>query len=390
MNSTEHTKYNYLLMLGHLSTDINQGALLAVMPFLVLNQNFSYTAVAIMVFASNVISAVVQPLFGRLGDRVSCPWIMSLGILLAGFGMAGVGLLDSYPLIVASAMVSGVGIAMFHPEGGRLANLCAGSKKGNGMSIFAVGGNLGFMVGPMMIAVFVSFFGMAGTAIFVVHSVLCALLLLVHTKIFKSFGLVDAASLKVQSKERWGAFSIALGALSFRSVLFNTLLTFVPLFLVANLGQTEAFGSMAITLYALFGAVATFFSGRISAKTGAQRLLIMGMFALVVILIGFQFCHSLWFALILLVLAAPAVNGPYPSTVALAQGFVPRHLGMASGLTYGVAVGVGGMFSPVMGFVGDSFGLLSVFALATVFAFCGLVLACVLFKISGNSVPGKN
>lgn len=389
MASTEHTKYSYLLMLGHLSTDINQGALLAAMPFLVLNAGFSYTAVAILVFSSNIISALVQPLFGRLGDKVSCPWIMSLGIFLAGAGMAGVGLFSSYPLIILSGMVSGFGVAMFHPEGGRLANLCAGSQKGNGMSIFAVGGNLGFMVGPMMTAASISFFGMAGTAIFVVHSTLCALLLLFFARRFKSFGLVDKASVAMQEKERWGAFGAVLAALSTRSVLFNTLLTFVPLFLVANLGQSEAFASTAITLYALVGAVATFLSGRMSARTGAQRLLLMGMLALVVILLCFHLCDSLPLALILLALAAPAVNGPYPSSVALGQSFVPRHLGMASGLTYGVAVGVGGMLSPLMGFIGDSFGLSVVFVLGAGVAFVGVLLALLLLKLTGNTVPGR-
>ena len=390
MSSTEHTKYSYLLMLGHLSTDINQGALLAAMPFLVLNAGFSYTAVAVLVFSSNVVSAVVQPLFGRLGDKLSCPWIMSLGIFLAGAGMAGVGLFHSYPLIILSGMVSGFGVAMFHPEGGRLANLCAGAQKGNGMSIFAVGGNLGFMVGPMMTAASITVFGMAGTAVFLVHSTLCAVLLLFFVGKFKSFGLVDKASIALQEKERWGAFGAVLAALSARSVLFNTLLTFVPLFLVANLGQSEAFASTAITLYALVGAFATFMSGRISARTGAQRLLLIGMLALVVILVSFHFCDSLLVALLLLALAGPAVNGPYPSSVALGQSFVPRHLGMASGLTYGVAVGVGGMLSPLMGFIGDSFGLTNVFLVGAGVALVGVILAVFLLRLTGNTVPGRS
>lgn len=54
---------------------------------------------------------------------------MALGITLAGLGMAGVGIFSTYWLILASAMVSGIGIAMFHPEGGRLANLVAGEKR---------------------------------------------------------------------------------------------------------------------------------------------------------------------------------------------------------------------------------------------------------------------
>lgn len=381
----ENKKLSYLLMLGHLSSDINQGALLACMPFLVLHSGFSYTDVAILVFASNVISAVVQPVFGRVGDKHACPWIMSLGIFLAGVGMAGVGLFHDYALTVASAMVSGVGVAMFHPEGGRLANLCAGAKKGNGMSIFAVGGNLGFMLGPAMTAAALSAWGMAGTVIFLVHSTLCAVLLLFFGSKFRSFGLRDAASVELAGRDRWDLFAAVMAVLSFRSVLFNTLLTFVPLLLVSAFGQTEAFGSLVITLYSIFGAVATFFSGRISERTGAQRLLLVCMVALTCVLVGFVLCHSLVLTCLLVGCSALFLNALYPSTVALAQGFVPGHLGTASGLTYGVAVGIGGMLSPVMGSIGDIFGLTCVFCVAACFALVGSVLALLLRLKTGNT-----
>jgi FSR family fosmidomycin resistance protein-like MFS transporter len=85
-------------------------------------------------------------------------------------------------------------------------------------------------------------------------------------------------------------------------------------------------------------------------------------------------------ALVLLVLAAPAVNAPYPSTVALGQSFIPRHLGMASGLIYGVAVGIGGCVSPFMGIVGDTYGLNCVFGIAAVLAAVGGFVAIYLYR----------
>lgn len=118
---------NYLTMLGHLCTDINQGALSAVLPFLVASNGYSYTAATMLIFASNVASAVIQPLFGWMGDRKARPWFMALGTFLAGLGMCGIGFLTDYRLVVASAMVSGIGVAMFHPEGGRVANLAGGA-----------------------------------------------------------------------------------------------------------------------------------------------------------------------------------------------------------------------------------------------------------------------
>lgn len=395
-NESSKSAYSWLLMVGHLCSDINQGALLASLPFLVLYSGFSYTAVATLILASNVASSIIQPLFGYLGDKKARPWLMAAGIFLAGAGMAGVGMFQDYALVLLSATVSGTGVAMFHPEGGRLANLVAGKKKANGMSIFSVGGNLGFTIGPIIAAASLSTFGLHGTLVFLIPATICALVLLANNKHLAAFGLRDQASLDAAgNKDHWGAFGLILGVLSFRSVLFNTLLTFVPLFLVSFAGTDEAFGSLAITAYSLMGAVATLLSGKISQRTGAQKLLLVGMLALMVILLGFALAGSLPpelalpCSLVLLLLAAPAVNAPYPSTVALGQSFVPSHLGMASGLTYGVAVSIGGMISPLMGMVGDTYGLVPVFLLAAGFALLGSIIAVILLNSSKTLISQK-
>ena len=102
-------RYSYLMMMAHLCDDLNQGGLVAVIPFLVLHGGYSYAEVTALLLASNAASAIIQPLFGWLGDKKPRPWLMALGIFLAGLGMAGVGVLPSYPLIMASAMISGIG-----------------------------------------------------------------------------------------------------------------------------------------------------------------------------------------------------------------------------------------------------------------------------------------
>ena len=67
---------------GHLCTDINQVALTAVLPFLVMYDGFSYAEVSLVIFGSTIMSAIVQPLFGVLGDRKARPWVMALGVFL--------------------------------------------------------------------------------------------------------------------------------------------------------------------------------------------------------------------------------------------------------------------------------------------------------------------
>ena len=381
--SEGNKKYSLMLMGGHLCTDINQGALSAVLPFLVMYDGFSYAEVSLVIFASTIMSAIVQPLFGVLGDRKARPWFMALGVFLAGLGMFGVGLAPDLRVIVPSAMLSGIGIAMFHPEGGRLANLVAGEHKGRGMSIFAVGGNVGFATGPVLVAIFIGAFGMTGTIAFLIPSTLYALFLLRMNATFKSFGLVDAAVVSGKDgRDRWGVFSVVIAALSIRSIIFYGSLSFIPLFVVGVLGQPESVGSLMITTYSLVGVFATLLSGRVSERFGAAELLagcLVVIMAALLVLAGLPYLPV---TVTVVVVLALAMNLSYPSTVTLGQSFLPNHLGTASGLSYGLVTCIGGIASPGLGLVGDAFGLIPVFLLLAVAAAVSLAFALVVVRIT--------
>lgn len=373
--------YSYLMMVAHLCDDLNQGALVAVIPFLVLHNGYSYAEVTALLLASNAASAIIQPLFGWLGDKKPRPWLMALGIFLAGIGMAGVGVLPNYPLIMASAMLSGIGVAMFHPEGGRLGNLTAGEQKGKGMSIFAVGGKLGFTFGPLVATAAITLWGLPGTLIFIIPSTLCAAVLLSQNKALLGFSNPDkGSSADNLYKDNWVGFGFVMGAISCRSIMYYAFLSFIPLFLVYNLGQEEAFASSVISLFALVCAVGTIASGWAGQALGAKKLIIVSYACVAVEVIIFAFNGSLIIALILIALLALTCDISYPSAVAMGQSFVPHHLGMASGLSFGVMVCIGGLMTPVFGLIGDYFGLQVVMLCVTAIAILGIAITLFIPK----------
>lgn len=373
--------YSYLMMVAHLCDDLNQGALVAVIPFLVLHNGYSYAEVTALLLASNAASAIIQPLFGWLGDKKPRPWLMALGIFLAGIGMAGVGVLPSYPLIMASAMLSGIGVAMFHPEGGRLGNLTAGEQKGKGMSIFAVGGKLGFTFGPLVATAAITLWGLPGTLIFIIPSTLCAAVLLSQNKALLGFSNPDkGSSADNLYKDNWVGFGFVMGAISCRSIMYYAFLSFIPLFLVYNLGQEEAFASSVISLFALVCAVGTIASGWAGQALGAKKLIIVSYACVAVEVIIFAFNGSLIIALILIALLALTCDISYPSAVAMGQSFVPHHLGMASGLSFGVMVCIGGLMTPVFGLIGDYFGLQVVMLCVTAIDILGIAITLFIPK----------
>lgn len=382
LNKPKHDRrYSYLMMIAHLCDDLNQGALVAVIPFLVLHNGYSYAEVTALLLASNAASAIIQPLFGWLGDKKPRPWLMAAGIFLAGIGMAGVGVLPNYPLIMASAMLSGIGVAMFHPEGGRLGNLTAGEQKGKGMSIFAVGGKLGFTFGPLVATAAITLWGLPGTLIFIIPSTLCAAILLSQNKALLSYSNPDKQSSDDSLyQDNWVGFGFVMGAISCRSIMYYAFLSFIPLFLVYNLGQEEAFASSVISLFALVCAVGTIASGWTGQLLGAKKLIIVSYACVAIEVVIFAFNGSLIVALILIALLALTCDISYPSAVAMGQSFVPHHLGMASGLSFGVMVCIGGLMTPVFGLIGDYFGLQVVMLCVTAIALLGIIITLFIPK----------
>ena len=369
----------FVLMGGHICVDAAQGGLASVLPFLVIQSGFSYTEITALVLASNIASAVIQPLFGFLGDKKARPWLMSIGVALAGLGIALVGVLQSYWLVVLAAMVSGVGNAMLHPEGARLANLTGGADKAVSMSVFSVGGQVGFCLGPIISVAAISAFGLSGTLVYLAICIPYALVLLALNKRFLSFGVRAAGALAGQvERDRWGAFAVVLGALSVRSIVFYGVTSFFPLYLVATFGTSEDAATLLITVFSICGAVATASSGFVSHRIPTPQLMI-GCFAFMVAsLVAFLLSGNVWLCVGAVMVLALTLNLFNPPAVALGQAYLPAHLGTASGLTFGVAVAVGGIASPILGVLGDSTGLVPVIWILVACAVAGLAFSLVV------------
>src|SRR5438270_6539308 len=166
------------LSLGHLFTDVAQGSVPALLPFLIADDHLSYAAASALILAATISSSVVQPLFGHVSDRYSLPWLMPVGPALGGLGVALAGLAPSYGLTFAAVVLSGLGVAAFHPEGSRFANYASGRRRASGMSLFSVGGNVGFALGPVLVTPLMLAFGLHGTAFVLIPTWLMAAVLI--------------------------------------------------------------------------------------------------------------------------------------------------------------------------------------------------------------------
>src|SRR5512143_3932223 len=169
-----------ILSVAHLVTDINQGALPALLPFFKDAMNLSYTVSGGILLAANLTSSIIQPAFGHLSDRHPFKWFLPLAPFVACLGLALTGFVSNYSLLLGCVIVAGIGIASFHPEGFKTAHYFTGEKKATGMSFFAVGGNFGIAIGPILALSLVTSYGRKGTLSFILPGILMAVILLFY------------------------------------------------------------------------------------------------------------------------------------------------------------------------------------------------------------------
>ena len=365
-----------VLSAGHLFTDVGQGSVPALLPFLISRDHLNYASASVLVLAATIASSIIQPLFGHVSDRRSLPWLMPLGPALGGLGVGLVGIAPSYALTFVAVVVSGIGVAAFHPEGSRFANYVSGSRRSSGMSMFSVGGNIGFALGPVLVTPLVLAFGLSGTLLVIVPTSLMAVVLAFELPRLKSFrgDLVGGRVQGTQAPAAWGPFAVLGGVISLRSLVYFGFVTFIPLYYIHDLHTSNALGSAALSAMLVGGAVGTLVGGRLADRIGRRAVLRGSMLLLPPLIVGFLVSGPA-LAMVFAALAGAATIATFAVTIVMGQEYLPGRIGVASGVTIGLSIGLGGVCAPLLGLLADAHGLRAVFELMVFVPLLALVLA---------------
>ena len=360
---------------GHLATDFANGALPALLPFFVDKFDLSYTLAGAAVLASAVSSSIVQPLFGLWSDRRGAIWLLPAGVALAGIGIGLASAAPTYPLVLVCVVISGLGVAAFHPEGSKFAAFAGGRRRASAMSFFSIGGNLGFALGPTVATPLVLALGLTGGLLLAVPGLVVAVALLALMPFLGSFA---PKRRQVQSDEldRPGALLLLLGVIAFRSVAWFGLITFVPLWEV-SLGHSKAQGSHLLSLMLLAGGLGTLAAGQLADRFGRRPVLIASTAATAPLILIFVIVGGVPGAIALAGVGI-SVIGTFGVTMVMSQEYLPRHIGMASGLSIGLSIGLGGVGAVALGAVADSIDLRAALYGAAASALVALALAVLL------------
>jgi FSR family fosmidomycin resistance protein-like MFS transporter len=375
------------LSVGHMAVDFASGSVPALLPFLTVEFGLSYTETAALMLAALVSSSLVQPLFGLWSDTRGAMWLLPGGVALAAVGIAGASSAPAYALCLVAVFAAGIGIAAYHPEGAKFASFASGRQRARGMSYFNIGGNTGYALGPIVVTPLVLWLGLEGGALAMLPALGVAVLLLRALPALRRVVPASTTHRAAAGEDDVRAMWLLSIVIALRSVAWFGLLTFVPLWVVAG-GGTEGEGGRELSLMLLAGAVGTLVLGPVADRIGLRRTLLLTQAALPFLIVTFVAAGGP-VGTIALMLVGLCVVGTFGVTMVLSQLYLPRHVGVASGLSVGLSMGLGGIAAVMLGAVADAIDLETALYVAAAAPAIGCVACLLLPRPAVRPAPSE-
>ncbi|MGN7938605.1 MFS transporter [Virgibacillus sp. 6R] len=364
------TVYNILFIIGlcHLLNDSIQSVIPAMFPILEDSMGLTFTQLGFIGFALNMVSSVMQPVVGLYTDKRPMPYALPIGLTFSMLGVLGLAFAPSFITILLSVIFIGLGSAVFHPEGSRVAYMAAGKRRGLAQSIYQVGGNSGQALAPLITALILVPFGQFGSIYFTIVAAI-AVVFLVYIAKWYSSRLQDLQPTRKQqttskvnsnnssiTKAVRNALLIIIFLIFARSWYGSAISNFYTFYAMEKYHLSIAESQIYIFIFLLLGAVGTFLGGPLADKFGKRNVIIVSLLATVPLTILLPFVGPT-VSLIVLALIGLILMSSFSVTVVYAQELVPGKIGTMSGLTVGLAFGMGAIGSIALGALIDFIGL---------------------------------
>jgi FSR family fosmidomycin resistance protein-like MFS transporter len=377
----QQTVFPVLVAIGfcHLLNDMMQSMIPAMYPLLKTGFQLSFAQVGLITLTYQCTASLLQPLVGFTTDRHPQPYSLAAGMASTLIGLILFSRTPTFPLLIASAALIGMGSAVFHPEASRVARLASGGQHGLAQALFQVGGNAGSAFGPLLAALFVLPRGRESIGWFGIAALLAILIL---SRVGGWYGRVHPKT-DLARPHRPLASGISTPKVG-RSLAILMALIFSKFFYLASLNSYYTFylinkfhvsiQSAQIHLFVFLGSVAagTLIGGPIGDRVGRKRVIwvsVLGVLPFTLLLphVSLAWTGPLTVAIGLVLASA------FPAIVVYAQELVPGRVGMISGLFFGLAFGMGGIGAAVLGRLADATSIMAVYQVCAFLPLIGIL-----------------
>ncbi len=364
------------ISLCHMINDVMQSMLAAIYPLLAQEFTLSYWQIGLMTFAFQVTASLLQPVVGAVTDKNPMPKSLAFGMGSTVAGVLLLALAHEYWVLLAGAMLIGVGSSIFHPESSRVARIASGGRFGTAQSLFQLGGNFGTALGPLLAAFVVVPLGRPSIAIF-------SAMAMAGSAVLWRIGAWAEGRRKavghrppsagLLSRNRVIMAIVILALLTFTKNIYTaSISSYYTFFLIEKFQLTTQQAQLMLFLFLGGMAGGVMLGGLVGDKVGPLKVIwfsILGIlpFTLALPHVGLEMTGLLT-AIIGLILASA-----FPAIVVFAQELVPGRTGLIAGIFFGFAFGMGGIAAAVLGVVADAKGIEYVYRICSYLPLMGLL-----------------
>jgi len=369
----------FTISLSHLINDMLQSVIPSIYPVLKDKFHLTFTQIGLITFTYQMTASILQPFVGVYTDKHPRPYSLAIGMGFTLIGLFAASLAPGFGYILASVSLIGVGSSIFHPESSRVAHMASGGKKGLAQSIFQLGGNAGSAIGPLLAALIIVPYGQFNVIWFCLIAALGIVILLIVSKWYRE-------QLELRAKKVIVSDDIPHG-LSKKRVIFSLgillVLVFSKYFYLASITSYYTFflidkfnvsvQQSQIYLFAFLGAVAagTLLGGALGDRFGRKYIIWISILGVAPFTLMLPYASLFWTG-ILSVIIGLILSSAFSAILVYATELVPGKVGLIAGLFFGLAFGMGGLGSAILGKVADMTSIAYVFKICAFLPLIGI------------------
>lgn len=363
----------------HLLNDLMQSMIPALYPMLQKDFALSYTQIGLITLAFQVTASLLQPTVGTVTDKYPQPYSLATGMGSTLIGLILLSQAHSYPMVLFSAALVGIGSAVFHPEASRVARMASGGRYGLAQSLFQVGGNSGSAIGPLLAAYIVLPHGQGAIAWFSLMA-LVAMFLLVRVGMWyaarprpsRAAGRAGAGATGFSQGRVVFLIFVLMTLMFSKNVYTSSLSSYFPLYLIERFGMSVQAAQVQLFILMAATAVGTLIGGPIGDKIGRLPMIWISIVGALPFTLLLPYADPFWTGVLSMVIGMLMASA-FPAILVYAQELVPGRVGMISGMFFGFAFGLGGLGAAALGIIADKTSLEFVYHLTSYLPVLGLV-----------------
>lgn len=369
----------FSLSFAHLLNDAMQSLIPSIYPLIKKNYHISFAQVGLITLTYQLTASLLQPLVGSYTDRRPQPYSLAIGMCFTLMGLISLALAANFTAVLFSVALVGVGSSVFHPESSRMAHLASGGRHGMAQSLFQLGGNTGGAIGPLLAAAIIVPLGQVHILWF---SVLAVTGIYVLWRVGNWYRETDhaprkraaAAGVKAPLTRKKTIFSLGiLLALIFSKYFYlASMSSYFTFYLIGRFHVSVQMAQVYLFVFLFAVAAGTMIGGPVGDRIGRKYVIWVSILGVAPFTLLLPYAGLLW-TTILSILIGVILSSAFSAILVYAQELVPGKVGLISGLFFGLAFGMGGIGSAVLGELADHTSIYYVFQVCSFLPLIGLL-----------------